>query len=135
MNFGTPKKHVMGTFRDLIIYQKASSLAMDIFHLTTQFPKEERYALTDQIHRSSRRVCTNLAEAYRKRRYEAAFIAKLTDADTENTETLVHLDFAMACGFMELVRHNELVRRCEEVGVMLNSMMENPAKWVLKPRK
>jgi len=125
----------MGSFRDLIIYKKAFSLAMDIFRLTKQFPDEERYSLTDQIKRSSRGVCTNLAEAYRKRRYEAAFIAKLTDSDTENTETLVHLDFAVACGYATDEQVRPLIERTEEVGVMLNSMMNNPGKWVTGPRK
>ncbi len=125
----------MGSFRELIVYKKAFSLAMDIFHLTRQFPGEERYSLTDQVRRSSRGVCTNLAEAYRKRRCEAAFIAKLTDADAENTETMVHLDFAVACGHANDDEIRPLMECAEEVGVMLNSMMNNPSKWVTGPRR
>jgi four helix bundle protein len=125
----------MGSFRDLIVYQKAFKLAMDLFRLSKQFPKEERFDLTDQIRRSSRGVCTNLAEAYRKRRYKAAFIAKLTDSDAENTETQVHLDFAVACGYATQDEVTPLLAASEEVGVMLNSMMENPDKWTLKPKQ
>lgn len=123
----------MGTFRDLIVYKKSFSLAMDIYRLTKQFPKEERYTLTDQVYRSSRGVSTNLAECYRKRRYRAAFIAKLTDSDGENTETQVHLEFALACGYATAEQVAPLISRSEEVGVMINSMMEHPEKWVLNP--
>ena len=122
----------MGSFRDLIVYKKAFTLAMDVFALSKRFPKDERYTLTDQVYRSSRGVCANLAEAYRKRRYQAAFIAKLTDCDAENTETQVHLDFAVGCGYVAQVDIDVLLARSEEVGVMLNSMMEHPEKWILK---
>ena len=76
-----------GTFRDLIVYKKAFDLAMEIFELAKTFPKEERYSLSDQILRSSRSVCSAIAESYRKRKYPAHFIAKLTDGDMENSET------------------------------------------------
>jgi four helix bundle protein len=77
----------MGTFRDLIVYKKAFDLAMEIFEMTKSFPAEEKYSLIDQIRRSSRSVCANIGEGYRKRRYPAHFIAKITDSDMENTET------------------------------------------------
>lgn len=124
----------MGSFRDLIVYKKAFTLAMHVFELSKRFPKEERYSLTDQCRRSSRSVCTNTAEAYRKRRYQAHFISKITDADTENTETQVHLDFAVACKYVAQEDIAQLVAMSEEVGIMLNSMMEHPEKWVLKPK-
>ncbi len=89
----------MGTLRDLLVYQKAFELAMEIFQITKRFPKEETYSLTDQIRRSSRSVNANLGEAYRKRRYINHFISKLSDADTENGETQVWLDFALACKY------------------------------------
>ena len=87
----------MGTFKDLIVYKKAFALAMEIFEMTKSFPKEEKYSLIDQIRRSSRSVCANLGEGYRKRRYVAHFVAKTTDSDMENTETQVWLDFSLAC--------------------------------------
>ncbi|WP_340114314.1 four helix bundle protein [Maribellus mangrovi] len=74
-------------FKELIVYQKAFKLAMHIFEVSKSFPKEERYSLTDQIRRSSRSTCTNIAEAYRKRRYPKHFLSKLTDSDGENSET------------------------------------------------
>ena len=79
----------MGDYKDLIVYQKAYTLAMDIFHVTKSFPQEEKYSLTDQLRRSARSVCTNLAEAYRRRKYKAHFVSKLTDCETENTEAEV----------------------------------------------
>src|SRR3954451_5633029 len=82
------------THRDLDVYQKAFQTATRIFEISKKFPPEEKYSLTDQIRRSSRSVCANLAEAWRKRRYEAAFISKLSDAEGEAAETQVHLEFA-----------------------------------------
>ena len=76
-------------FRELIVYQKAFKIAMEIFEITKKFPKEETYSLTDQIRRSSRSVCSNIGEAYRKRLYPRHFISKLTDSNAENTETQV----------------------------------------------
>ena len=84
----------MSDFKDLLVYQKAFDLAMDIFEVSKKFPKEERYSLTDQVRRSSRSVCANFAEAYQRRRYPAYFLSKLNDSDTENAETEVWLDFA-----------------------------------------
>ena len=83
--------------RDLIVYQKAFDSAMKIFEITKKFPKEEMYSLTDQIRRSSRSVCTNIAEGWRKRRYKAVFINKLTDAEQEAAETQTWLEFALRC--------------------------------------
>jgi four helix bundle protein len=79
---------------ELDVYKKAFAVAMDIFHVSKSFPKDETYSLTDQVRRSSRAVCANLAEAWRKRRYEAAFIAKLSDCESEAAETQVWLQFA-----------------------------------------
>src|SRR5207249_768741 len=86
--------------RDLDIYQRAFGTAMEVFELSKAFPKEETYSLTDQIRRSSRSVSANIAEAWRKRRYEAAFISKLNDAETEAAETQVWLEFAVSCGYL-----------------------------------
>ena len=87
-------------FRKLKAYQKGFDLAMEIFELSKSFPKEETYSLTDQIRRSSRSVCINLAESYRKRIYPRHFISKLTDADSENAETLGWLEFAYSCNYL-----------------------------------
>ena len=87
-------------YKKLKVYQLAFELAMQVFEVSKGFPKEERYALTDQIRRSSRSVCVNIGEGYRKRLYKKHFIAKLSDADMENTETQVWLDFALACCYI-----------------------------------
>ena len=87
----------INSFRDLIVFQKAYKLAMEIFKLTKSFPKEEKYSLTDQIRRSSRSVSGNIAEAFRKRRYPKAFVAKLSDSEGEAAETQVWLDYALEC--------------------------------------
>jgi four helix bundle protein len=89
------------THRDLAVYGKAFDSAMRIFELSKSFPKEETYSLTDQIRRSSRSVCANLAEAWRKRRYQAAFISKLSDSEGETAETQVWLEFAVKCGYLD----------------------------------
>src|ERR1043165_26025 len=94
-----PKK--ISVHRDPEVYQKAFDAAMRIFELSKSFPKEETYSLTDQIRRSSRSVCANLAEAWRKRRYEKAFISKLSDSESEAAETQVWLEFATKCGYLQ----------------------------------
>jgi four helix bundle protein len=86
--------------KDLTVYKTAYALAMDIFHISKTFPKEEQYSLTSQIRRSSRSVCNNLREAWAKRRYEAHFVSKLTDCDGENSETDASLDFARDAGYI-----------------------------------
>src|SRR6056297_996718 len=94
--------------KELNVYKKAYSLAMKIFEISKTFPKEERYALTSQVRRSSKSVCLNLREAWSKRRYEAHFISKLTDCDGENSETNSSLDFAYNCGYINNETHKEL---------------------------
>lgn len=116
-------------FKELIVYQKAFKLAMQIFEISKTFPKEEKYSLTDQIRRSSRSVCTNIAEAYRKRRYTKHFINKLTDSDGENSETDVWLDFSLACDYIKEDTHKSLHSDCTEIGKLLNYMINNPEKF------
>jgi four helix bundle protein len=123
------------SYKSLIAYQKSFSLAMKIFKISKRFPKEEMFGLTDQMRRSSRSVCSNMAEGYRKRRYEAHFISKLTDADMENTETQVWLDFALACEYIIPEEYNELYADSEEVGKLLNHMIENPTKFLPASKK
>ena len=121
-------------FKDLTVYQKAFALAMEIFQISRDFPKEEIYALSGQIRRSSRSICANVAEAYRKRRYNAHFISKVSDADMENSETQVWIDFALACQYISKNTHEELTSRSEEIGRLLNHMMENPDKYQRKSK-
>jgi four helix bundle protein len=116
-------------FKELKAYQKAFDLAMEVFELKKCFPKEERYALIDQIRRSSRSVCSNLAEGYRKRRYPNHFIAKRSDADMENSETQVWLQFALCCQYTEHTTYEDSLKNSEEVGKLLGYMIQNPGKF------
>ena len=115
--------------RDLKVYQLAYKLAMQIFHLSRKFPREELYSLTDQIRRSSRSVAANLAEGFRKRRYPAMLVSKLTDSDAEASETQVWIDFAFDCGYLSEANRNQLTSGYEEVGKMLSGMMADPEKF------
>ena len=119
--------------KDLKVYQEAYALAMEIFDISKEWPTEEKYSLTDQIRRASRSVCTNLREAWSKRRYEAHFISELTDADGENSETDTWLDFAKDCGYLRRGDHERLTQRCSSVGKMLGSMLRDPSKFLLTP--
>ncbi|MBY0434856.1 MAG: four helix bundle protein [Cyclobacteriaceae bacterium] len=123
------------SFRDLTVYKKAFALAMEIFEVSKSFPKEERYSLIDQIRRSSRSVCSCIAEAYRKRDYQAYFVSKSSDADMENSETQTWLDFALACHYITEEQQEKLLEQSEEVGRMLNHMVENPELYVRKRDK
>src|SRR5262249_5239728 len=102
---------VVSDFRELRVYQLAFECAMRIFHLSKSWPHEERYSLTDQIRRASRSVCSNIAEGWRKRRYPASFVSKLSDADGEAAETIVWLNFAQACGYLADGDWNDLVEK------------------------
>lgn len=117
--------------QDLDVYRKAFEVAMRILDTSKSFPKEETYALTDQIRRSSRSVCANLAEAWRKRRYQAAFVSKLSDAEGEAAETQTWIEFAVKCGYVERETAKELFVDYDEVLSMLVSMINSPSKWVL----
>ena len=111
------------------MYKKAFDVAMQIFDASKAFPKEETYSLTDQIRRSSRSVCANLAEAWRKRRYEAAFIAKLSDCESEAAETQVWLQFAVECGYIDRDRAAPFYLLYEEILRMLAAMIDDSASW------
>jgi four helix bundle protein len=110
-------------------------LAMDIFFITKEWPKEERYALIDQIRRSTRSVCTNLKEAWSKRRYEAHFVSKLTDSDGENAETETWLDFAQDCQYITLQDYKKFKEECRRIGSMLGAMIKNPEPFLLKKNR
>ncbi len=130
---GASKKNIR-SFRDLRVYQAGMALAMEIFELSKTFPAEERYSLTDQIRRSSRSVCTNLSEAWRRRRYPAAFVSKLNDSESEAAETQVWLEFALRCGYIEEESFEELDERYDHVLSQLVRMVMNPDSWVIKYR-
>ena len=103
---------------------------MEIFRVTKDFPIDERYSLTDQVRRSSRSVCVNLAEAYRKRQYEAHFLSKLSDCDAENSETQVWIDFAYASQYLTEDAYRLLYGSTEEIGRLLNDMLSAPKKYI-----
>jgi len=117
------------SFQSLLAYKKSFALAMKIFDATKSFPKEEKYSLIDQIRRSSRSVSANISEAYRKRLYPKHFISKLTDSDTENSETYTWLEFALACEYISKELFNELTTDSKEVGKLINYMINNPNKF------
>ncbi len=116
-------------FEDLRVYQTGYKAAMDIFELSQAWPTEERYALTDQIRRSSRAVCSNIAEAWSKRRYERHFISKLSDAEGEAGETMTWLDFAKDCGYLDGEAHEQFRRAYRRIRGGLVKMMAAPEKW------
>ena len=118
--------------KDLRVYKKAYALAMEIFEISKEFPNEERYALTDQIRRSSRSVCANLREAWAKRRYLAHFTNKLTDCDRENSETDTWLDFAKDCGYLTAEQHKKLAGECSYIGSMLGKMINTPKPFIIQ---
>ncbi len=118
------------SFKDLIVYKKAFKLAMKIFHITKSFPKDELYSLVAQIRKSSRSLCSCIAEGYRKRQYEAYFVSKISDADMENSETQVWLDFSLACEYISEEVYNDLTNESREVGRLLNHMSEHPEKYL-----
>jgi len=120
--------------KDLDVYKKAYALSMEIFELSRNWPAEERYSLTDQIRRSSRSVCSNLREAWAKRRYRAHFISKLTDSDGENAETDTWLDYARDCGYLAEKDHQRLTEQCKIIGRMLGAMILHPDHWLQEGR-
>ncbi len=129
------EKKLIRTYRDLEVYQTAFDLAMKIFQKSKSFPKEERYSLTDQVRRSSRSVCANLAEAWRKRRYEASFLSKLSDAEAEVAETQVWLEFAVQCGYLEVQVGHELSISYDNILGKIVTLINNPQPWLLPGAK
>ena len=120
----------MAYYKELQVYKKSFDLAMNVFQISKAFPVEERFGLTSQIRRSSRSVCSNIVEGYRKRRYPAHFISKLTDADMENSETLVWIEFALRCSYINKQIAEELSQQSQEIGKILNYMIHNPKKFI-----
>ena len=118
------------SYKELRVFNEAFELAMEIFHISKQFPSEEKYSLTDQIRRSSRSVSANIAEATRKRRYEKHFVSKLPDSDAENSETQTWLEFSFACNYISKEEFDKLTDKSLEVGKLLNYMMNNLDKFL-----
>ena len=116
---------------ELEVFQRAFAAAMDVFEVSKRFPREETYSLTDQMRRASRSVAANITEAWRKRRYAAAFISKLSDAEAEAAETQTWVRFAMSCGYLSQADANRLEEQYEVILRMLVTMMKSADKWVL----
>lgn len=122
----TIRKHT-----ELKVFDKAFKASMEIFHASMRFPKAETYSLTDQARRSSRSVCANIAEAWRKRRYKAAFIAKLSDAESEAAETQVWITFAVECDYLDREKAERLNQEYEEILRMIVAMINRPEVWTV----
>ncbi len=122
-------------FRELRVYDAAMDAAMKIFSITANFPSEEKYSLVDQVRRSSRSVCTNIAEAWRKRRYRAAFIAKLSDAESEAAETQVWMDFSGKCGYLGNEVVIEIRGIYDQIIAGLIQMIRNADNWTIRTKE
>ncbi len=120
------------SYRELRVYQNAFEAAMMIFEITKLFPPEEKYSMTDQVRRSSRSVCTNIAEAWRKRKYPAHFVSKLTDSAGEGDETRVWLEIALAAKYINQQTFNDLDNRYDIILGQLVTMMSDPQKWTIR---
>ena len=125
------QKEPIRAYRDLEVYKMAMDGAVRIYELTRSFPVEERFSLVDQVRRSSRSVCTNIAEAWRKRRYEAAFVSKLSDAETEAAETQVWAEMAFRCGYWQRETFSELDGHYDNIIGKLVRMIDNPRPWLI----
>ena len=119
-------------FWDLDVYQLAMQSAMEVFQVSKRFAADERYSLTDQVRRSSRSACANIAEAWRKRRYPKSFISKLSDAEAEAAETQVWLEFALNCGYIQADRMEELDRSYDHIQGKLVRMLTHPDDWTIR---
>jgi four helix bundle protein len=124
---------ILRSHKELVVYKLAFKASMEIFNISKTFPKDETYSLTSQIRRSSRSVSANLAEAFRKRRYEKAFISKLSDSEGEAAETQVWLDYSFECGYMSKADYTRLLNDYENVIGKLVIMISHPEKWSVSP--
>ena len=122
-------------FKELNVYRTAFDAAFRVFELSKRFPRDERHSLTDQVRRSSRSVCANIAEAWRKRRYPASFVSKLSDADAEAAETQVWLDIAVRCGYLDDTVRDELTDRYDHICAQLAKMMADADRWCGVPTR
>jgi four helix bundle protein len=124
-------KELIKSNKDLKVYQLAYDAAMEIFEISKTFPKEERYSLTDQIRRSSRSVCSNIAEGFMKRRYPKSFILKLSDSQAEAAETQVWLNFALSCNYIQADFNQRLIETYNSIIFMEANMINNADKWAI----
>ena len=122
------------SFKELVVWQNAMDLAMHVFEVSKEFPVEERYSLTDQMRRSSRSIATNIAEAWRKRRYVAAFKSKLSDSEGEAAETQTWVELARRCDYLPQQIADELDRRAEEILGQLATMVDGAESWCKSSR-
>ena len=125
----------ISSYKELRVYQKAMAAAMRIFELTKHFPIEERYSLIDQIRRASRSVCSNIGEAWRKRRYPAHFVSKLSDSEGEAEETRVWLEFSWRCGYMSKSEAWELDTEYDQIIGQLVRMIDRPDQWIIDTKR
>ncbi|HEY8186934.1 MAG TPA: four helix bundle protein [Pyrinomonadaceae bacterium] len=123
------------SYKDLRVYQAAIDAAMRIFEITKRFPAEERFSMVDQMRRSSRSVCTNIAEAWRKRRYTAHFVSKLSDSEGEAEETRVWIEIAFRCGYISKTEADELDQTYDGILGQLVRMIEHPEQWTIRTGK
>jgi four helix bundle protein len=124
----------IASYIDLRVYQNAMAAAMEIFQLSKSFPPEEKYSLVDQMRRSARSVCANIAEAWRKRRYKAAFVAKLSDADSEACETQVWIEFASRCNYFNVETMEKLDNMYNHIIAQLVKVIDEADKWLIKKK-
>jgi len=124
--------NIIKSHKELEVFQLSFKSSMQIFLFTKTFPKEETYALTSQVRRSSRSVSANIAEAFRKRRYEKAFVAKLSDSEAEAAETQVWLDYSLECGYITNEVHQKIYLEYERIIGKIVMMIYHPEKWVPK---
>jgi four helix bundle protein len=120
---------ILRSHKELEVFQLAFKTSMEIFHISKSFPKEELYSLTSQIRNSSRSVSANIAEAFRKRRYEKAFIAKLSDSEGEAAESQVWLDYSLECGYISYSVHSKLFNDYDNIIGKIVNMINHPEKW------
>jgi len=123
---------IIKSHKEFFVFQTAFKSSMEIFYLTKSFPKEEVYSLISQIRRSSRSVSANIAEAFRKRRYEKAFISKLSDSEAESAETQVWLDYSLECGYLSKDIYQRVYKDYEKIIGMIIVMIHHPEKWSIK---
>ena len=124
-----PFSMALNSFKTLDAYKIGYRLSMEIFNISKTFPKDESYSITSQIRRSSRSICSNLAEGYRKRMYLKHFLSKLTDSDAECSETSVWLDYCKDCNYISEIQYKNLIQLCQQTGKILGYMIEHPEKY------
>lgn len=132
---GKDNRQRIRNHNELEVYRLAMETAMSMFTISRSFPKDERYSLTDQVRRSSRSICANIAEAWRKRRYEAHFVSKLSDAEAEAAETQVWIEFAVKCKYLDRKVAATLYKACDEVIAMLVAMILHPERWTIRRKE